>query len=208
MSHHKSPSDLSSVYRPTAVLSITTNILYNYYSAGGGTGEHRSTTSSSSDSSGATVSCVACVCVRSKTSSSSEAGAGAGARARRGAGVATGGGGGRAASRSERFAARTTTVQSLSWSQVGHAPAGGTSAQAGAPRRRRACSARHVKCVGAPQRSHATNAPPVWKSKFYGNFTARSRRPPRHRRDSCSMAWRCRFLAARPSQRGHVVAEK
>ena len=26
-----------------------------------------------------------------------------------------------------------------------------------------------------------------------------SRRPPRHRRDACSMAWRCRFLAARPS---------
>ena len=28
-----------------------------------------------------------------------------------------------------------------------------------------------------------------------------SRRPPRHRRDACSMAWRCRFLAARPSTR-------
>ena len=27
------------------------------------------------------------------------------------------------------------------------------------------------------------------------------RRPPRHRRDACSMAWRCRFLAARPSQK-------
>ena len=25
-----------------------------------------------------------------------------------------------------------------------------------------------------------------------------SRRPPRHRRDACSMAWRCRFLAAAP----------
>ena len=24
-----------------------------------------------------------------------------------------------------------------------------------------------------------------------------SRRPPRHRRDACSMAWRCRFLIAR-----------
>ena len=24
------------------------------------------------------------------------------------------------------------------------------------------------------------------------------RRPPRHRRDACSMAWRCQFLAARP----------
>ena len=34
------------------------------------------------------------------------------------------------------------------------------------------------------------------------------RRPPRHRRDACSMAWRCRFLAARPSQDGSVIAEK
>jgi len=35
-----------------------------------------------------------------------------------------------------------------------------------------------------------------------------SRRPPRHRHDACSMAWRCRFLTARPSQDGRVVAEK
>ena len=34
------------------------------------------------------------------------------------------------------------------------------------------------------------------------------RRPPRHRRDACSMAWRCRFLAARRNQRGHAIAEK
>ena len=33
-----------------------------------------------------------------------------------------------------------------------------------------------------------------------------SRRPPRHRRYACSMAWRCRFLAARPSQVGRVNA--
>ena len=32
-------------------------------------------------------------------------------------------------------------------------------------------------------------------------------RPPRHRRDACSMAWRCRFLAARRNQRGHAIAE-
>ena len=38
------------------------------------------------------------------------------------------------------------------------------------------------------------------------NFTAR--RPPRHRRNACSMAWRCRFLTARPSQDGRVIAEK
>ena len=35
-----------------------------------------------------------------------------------------------------------------------------------------------------------------------------SRRPPRHRRDACSMAWQCRFLAARLSQVGRVIAEK
>ena len=35
-----------------------------------------------------------------------------------------------------------------------------------------------------------------------------SRRPPRHRCNVCSMAWRCRFLAARPSQDGRVIAEK
>ena len=30
----------------------------------------------------------------------------------------------------------------------------------------------------------------------------------RHRRDACSMAWRCRFITARRSQRGHVITEK
>ena len=35
-----------------------------------------------------------------------------------------------------------------------------------------------------------------------------SRRPARHRRDTCSMAWRCRFLVARPSQDGRVIVEK
>ena len=35
-----------------------------------------------------------------------------------------------------------------------------------------------------------------------------SRRPPRHRRDAYSMAWRCRFLTARPSQNGRIIAEK
>jgi hypothetical protein len=34
------------------------------------------------------------------------------------------------------------------------------------------------------------------------------RRPPRHRRDACSIAWRCRFLTARPSQDDRVIAEK
>ena len=34
-----------------------------------------------------------------------------------------------------------------------------------------------------------------------------SHRPSRHRRDACSMAWRCRFLAARRGQHGRVIAE-
>ena len=33
-------------------------------------------------------------------------------------------------------------------------------------------------------------------------------RPPRHRRDACSMVCGCRFLPARPSQHGRVIAEK
>ena len=48
----------------------------------------------------------------------------------------------------------------------------------------------------------------VWhcvEIKFYGEFVLnRSRRPPRHRRDACSAAWRW-FLAARPSQHGAIV---
>ena len=35
-----------------------------------------------------------------------------------------------------------------------------------------------------------------------------SRRPPRHRRDACSIAWRWWFLTARRSQHGRVIAEK
>ena len=35
-----------------------------------------------------------------------------------------------------------------------------------------------------------------------------SRRPRRHRRSICSMAWRCRFLTARRSQDCRVIAEK
>ena len=35
-----------------------------------------------------------------------------------------------------------------------------------------------------------------------------SRRPLRHRRAACSMAWRCRFLIARRGQDGRVIAEK
>ena len=50
---------------------------------------------------------------------------------------------------------------------------------------------------------------PVWKAKILRRVGAESsRRPPRHRRDACSMAWRCRFLTARPSQDGRVIAEK
>jgi hypothetical protein len=34
------------------------------------------------------------------------------------------------------------------------------------------------------------------------------RRPPRYRRDACSMAWRCRFLAARTSQDSRAIAAR
>ena len=57
------------------------------------------------------------------------------------------------------------------------------------------CRAPHAEAVdlGSPA--------PVWKSKFYGAVRAESsRRPPRHRRDACSMAWR--------SQDGRAIAEK
>ena len=37
---------------------------------------------------------------------------------------------------------------------------------------------------------------PVWKSNFYGAFG-----------DACSMAWRCQFLTARPSQDGRAIAD-
>ena len=45
---------------------------------------------------------------------------------------------------------------------------------------------------------HIKSAPPVWKSKFRRVRAESPRRPPRHLRDACSMAWRCR---SRRSQR-------
>ena len=48
----------------------------------------------------------------------------------------------------------------------------------------------------------------VWKSNLRRARPESPRRPPRHRRDACSMAWRCRLLTARPSQDGRVIAEK
>ena len=48
----------------------------------------------------------------------------------------------------------------------------------------------------------------MWKSKYATLFVLnRRRRPPRHRRDACSIAWRCRFLTARRSQHGSVVTD-
>jgi hypothetical protein len=49
--------------------------------------------------------------------------------------------------------------------------------------------------------------------KFYGAFVLNRRvvlhaRPPRHRRDACSMALRCRFITTRRSQHGRVIAVK
>ena len=49
---------------------------------------------------------------------------------------------------------------------------------------------------------------PVWKSNLRRVRPESPRRPPRHRRDTCSMACRCRFLTARRCQCSHVIAEK
>ena len=61
---------------------------------------------------------------------------------------------------------------------------------------------------GSGQR-HPRRSTPRVEIKILRRVRAESsRRPPRHRRNACSMAWRCRFLAARPSQGGRVIAEK
>ena len=52
--------------------------------------------------------------------------------------------------------------------------------------------------TGPSPTARRTTSTPVWKSNL--------RRV--HRRDACSMAWRCRFLTARRNQRGHAIAEK
>jgi len=56
-----------------------------------------------------------------------------------------------------------------------------------------------LRAVQASIAKEARGSRSVWKSKFYVAF---------HRREACSMAWRCRFLTARPSQDGRVIAEK
>jgi hypothetical protein len=50
---------------------------------------------------------------------------------------------------------------------------------------------------------------PVWKSKFYDAFVL-NHRVDLHAIDATPARWRvrCRFLAARPSQDAHVIAEK
>ena len=48
------------------------------------------------------------------------------------------------------------------------------------------------------RREHALEVGACVKIKILRRVRAESpRRPPRHRRDTCSMAWRCRFLTAR-----------
>ena len=49
---------------------------------------------------------------------------------------------------------------------------------------------------------------PCVEIKFLRRVPESPRRPPRHRRDACSMAWRCRFLTAQRGQHGHAIAEK
>jgi len=62
--------------------------------------------------------------------------------------------------------------------------------------------------VGAIGLIESASYIPVWKSNVPRVRSESPRRPPRHRRAACSMAWRCQFLTARRGQRGHVVAEK
>ena len=45
----------------------------------------------------------------------------------------------------------------------------------------------------------------VWKSNLRRVRPESPRQPPRHRRDACSMAWRCRILTARPNQDGLCI---
>ena len=71
-------------------------------------------------------------------------------------------------------------------------------------RRRRSDRSSHRKAAA----KRVDRRAPVWKSKFYGAFAESSRRPPRHRRDALSMAWRCGSLTARRSQHGRAIAEK
>ena len=61
--------------------------------------------------------------------------------------------------------------------------------------------------VGAIGLIESASYIPVWKSNVPRVRSESPRRPPRHRRAACSMAWRCRFTARR-SQRGHVISEK
>ena len=75
---------------------------------------------------------------------------------------------------------------------------------AAAPHRKPSAAGR-----GSPSGCPARRGPDLCGNQ---NFTERSvessPRPPRHRRDACSMAWRGRFLTARPSQDGRAIAEK
>ena len=53
--------------------------------------------------------------------------------------------------------------------------------------------------VGAIGLIESASYIPVWKSNVPRVRSESPRRPPRHRRDTCSMAWRCKFLTARRS---------
>jgi len=56
------------------------------------------------------------------------------------------------------------------------------------------------------KRTHVKNCVEIKSSRRVRSES--SRRPPRHRRDTCSIAWWCSFLTARPSQDGRAIAEK
>ena len=64
------------------------------------------------------------------------------------------------------------------------------------------------KLVG-PRPALCKCAPACVEIKILRRVRAGSpRRPPRHRRGACSMAWRCQFITTRRSQHGRAIAEK
>jgi hypothetical protein len=126
--------------------------------------------------------------------------------------IAAAGAAARAAACSRAYASRIAAP---------HAAGSGIAASrraSSSPSRRRSCSKRRSMAAfafaaTAPDATRCVVSTSQTAPHLCGNqkFTARaesSRRPPRHRRDACSMAWRCRFLATRPSQDGRVIAEK
>ena len=62
--------------------------------------------------------------------------------------------------------------------------------------------------VGRERLKHCNcNSGPMSCLNLCGNQNLTAR-PPRHRRDACSMAWRCRFPVAQRGQHGRIIMRK